>query len=84
MDERSDNQLLADVASDPTALETFYRRHVGRVLGFGARRLTRPEDVADFTADVFVQVLLSARSFDNSRGDAVPWLYGVAGNVARA
>lgn len=50
MDERSDSQLLADVAVDPIALETVYRRHVGRVPGFGARRLTRPEDVADFRA----------------------------------
>jgi hypothetical protein len=59
-DERSDEQLLAAIAAGPGALPEFYRRNVGRVIAAGARRFDRPEDVADFTADVFLAVLESA------------------------
>jgi RNA polymerase sigma factor (sigma-70 family) len=80
--ERSDEQLLAAVAAGPGALPEFYRRHVAKVVGMGARRFADPEDVADFVADVFVAVLASAAGFDPKRGRAVPWLYGLAANVA--
>ncbi|MBO3745914.1 hypothetical protein J5X84_07515 [Streptosporangiaceae bacterium NEAU-GS5] len=33
-------------------------------------------------ADVFLEVLRSAHGFDPRRGDAVAWLYGLAGHVA--
>ena len=46
------------------------------------RRFSTPEDVADFVANVFLEVLRSAGSYDPRRGDAVAWLYGLAGNVA--
>ena len=69
-DERTDEQLLAAMAAGSGALPEFYRRHVGRVIAAGARRFNRPEDVADFTADVFVAVLESAGTFDPRRGCA--------------
>ncbi|GIG03132.1 RNA polymerase sigma factor [Catellatospora citrea] len=82
MKERSDEELLAAVAAGPGALEEFYRRHVSKVTGMGVRRFGNAEDVADFVASVFLQVLKSAGSFDARRGKAVSWLFGVAGNVA--
>jgi RNA polymerase sigma-70 factor (ECF subfamily) len=78
----TDEQLLAAIAAGPGALPEFYRRHVAKVVGMGVRRFSRAEDVADFTADVFVEVMTSASSFDPARGRALPWLYGVAGHVA--
>jgi RNA polymerase sigma factor (sigma-70 family) len=78
----SDEQLLAAIAAGPGALPEFYRRHVAKVVGMGTRRFSCAEDVADFTADVFVEVLTSASTFDPRRGRAVPWLYGIAGHVA--
>ncbi|HKD96767.1 MAG TPA: sigma-70 family RNA polymerase sigma factor [Micromonosporaceae bacterium] len=78
----SDEQLLAAIAAGPGALPEFYRRHVAKVVGMGVRRFACPEDVADFTADVFVEVMTSASTFDPRRGRAVPWLYGVASHVA--
>jgi RNA polymerase sigma-70 factor (ECF subfamily) len=78
----SDEQLLAEIAAGPGGLPEFYRRHVGRVIGMGARRFGNPADVADFTAEVFLEVMTSAASFDPRRGRAVAWLYGVAANVA--
>jgi hypothetical protein len=48
----------------------------------GVRRFDNAEDVADFVATVFLEVLKSADRFDPRRGGAVAWLYGLAGNVA--
>jgi RNA polymerase sigma factor (sigma-70 family) len=84
MDERTDEELLAAVAAGPGALPEFYRRHVGKIVGMGVRRFDQREDVADFVADVFVAVLTSAGRFDPRRGRAVPWLCGVAANIASA
>jgi len=83
VDPRSDAELLVAIGHGPGALHEFYRRHVGRVMGFGSRRFRTPEDVADFTADVFVEVLAAAPRFDPERGEAVHWLFGIAANVAR-
>ena len=82
MHEHSDEELLVAIAAGPGFLPEFYRRHVAKVTGVGVRRFSRPEDVADFVANVFLEVLRSAGSYDPRRGDAVAWLYGLAGNVA--
>jgi len=80
----SDEELLAAIATGPGALTEFYRRHVARMTGMGIRRFDNPEDVADFVATVFLEVLGSAGGFDACRGQAVAWLYGVGSNVATA
>jgi RNA polymerase sigma-70 factor (ECF subfamily) len=80
--EHSDEELLTAIAAGPGFLPEFYRRHVAKVTGVGVRRFSTPEDVADFVANVFLEVLRSAGSYDPRRGDAVAWLYGLAGNVA--
>lgn len=81
-DERSDEELLVAIGAGPGALPEFYRRHVAKVTGMGVRRFDSPEDVADFVADVFMEVLRSAGRYDPRRGAAISWLYGLAGNVA--
>src|SRR5947209_19799236 len=43
----ADEELLRRLSSDPAAFELFYRRHVDRVIGFAARRVTDPADAAD-------------------------------------
>ena len=73
---------MAAIAAGPGFLPEFYRRHVAKVTGVGVRRFSRPEDVADFVANVFLEVMQSAGSYDPRRGNAVAWLYGLAGNVA--
>ena len=82
MHEHSDEERLAAIAAGPGFLPEFYRRHVAKVTGVGVRRFSTPEDVADFVANVFLEVLRSAGGYDPRRGDAVAWLYGLAGNVA--
>src|SRR5215831_20173555 len=84
MTQPSDEELLAAIGAGPGAFTEFYRRHVSRVTGMGVRRFGNPEDVADFVATVFLEVLRSADSFDPARGTAVAWLYGVGSNVATA
>src|SRR5262245_18212247 len=82
MEDASDEEVLAAIAAGPGAFPEFYRRNVARVTGMGVRRFDTPEDVADFVANVFLEVLSSADRFDPRRGTAITWLYGVAGNVA--
>ncbi len=84
MTEGSDEDLLAAIGADPAALRAFYLRHVAKVTGMGVRRFDQPEDVADFVANVFLEVLRSAGGFDPGRGHAVAWLYGLGSNVASA
>lgn len=78
----TDEDLLVAIADGPGAMAEFYRRHVARIIGFAARRLDNPDDVADFTATVFLEVLETAGGFDPRRGSAVGWLYGLAANLA--
>jgi RNA polymerase sigma factor (sigma-70 family) len=84
MTEDSDEDLLAAIGADPGPLPAFYLRHVAKVTGMGVRRFDQPEDVADFVANVFLEVLRSAGGFDPGRGHALAWLYGLGSNVAAA
>ena len=68
MTDGSDEDLLAAIGVDPGALPAFYLRHIAKVTGMGVRRFDQPEDVADFVANVFLEVLRSAGGFDPGRG----------------
>ena len=78
---RSDGELIARVEHDPGALEELYRRHVGRITLFAARRCREPQDVADLVAATFVRVIESGSSFDPARGDVVPWMLGITSHL---
>ena len=77
----TDQELLETLRGDPHAFELFYRRHVDRVIGFAARRLREPADVADVVAATFLAVLTSAASYDRRRGEPSAWLLGVCWRV---
>jgi RNA polymerase sigma-70 factor, ECF subfamily len=79
--EPSDENLLRRLSSDPAAFEVFYRRHVDRVIGFAARRVTDPADAADLVAATFVTVLTAARSYDPGRGEPGAWLLGITARL---
>jgi RNA polymerase sigma-70 factor (ECF subfamily) len=76
-----DEELLRRLSSDPAAFELFYRRHVDRVIGFAARRVTDPADAADLVAATFVTVLTAARSYDRQRGEPGAWLLGITARL---
>jgi RNA polymerase sigma factor (sigma-70 family) len=77
-----DDELLRRCRSDPHALEALYRRHVRRLTLYAATRCARTEDVADLVAATFVAALESVEAFDPARGEAFPWLVGIARNLA--
>lgn len=79
--ELADQLLLARSRSDPEAFAELYRRHVDRVVGFAAKRVASPGDVADVVAATFVTALESARSYDPRRGEPLPWLLGIAARL---
>jgi RNA polymerase sigma factor (sigma-70 family) len=77
----ADEDLLRRLGSDPAAFEIFYRRHVDRVIGFAARRVSDPADAADLVATTFVTVLTAARSYDPRRGEPGAWLLGITARL---
>jgi RNA polymerase sigma factor (sigma-70 family) len=79
--EPTDEDLLGRLSSDPAAFEVFYRRHVDRVVGFAARRVSQPADAADLVAATFVTVLTAARSYDPERGEPGAWLLGITARL---
>jgi RNA polymerase sigma factor (sigma-70 family) len=78
MDERSDSDLLAATRAEPEAFAVFYRRHVGPLLAYFARRTRDAEVAADLTAETFAAALGGAHRHRPERGPAVAWLYGIA------
>jgi RNA polymerase sigma-70 factor (ECF subfamily) len=74
----SDRELLDEVDRNPDAFAVFYRRHLSAVLGFALARANDRELAADLTAEVFAAALESRAAFDSTRGEARPWLCGIA------
>ena len=79
--EPTDKDLLSQLSTDPAAFETFYWRHLDRVIGFTARRVREPADVADVVAATFLTVLTAARSYDPGRGEPTAWLQGITARL---
>jgi len=78
MDERSDDDLLAATRAEPEAFGVFYRRHVGPLLAYFARRTRDPELAADLTAETFAAALDGAHRHRPEKGPGAAWLYGIA------
>jgi RNA polymerase sigma factor (sigma-70 family) len=80
--DRTDAELLQTAESEAGAFAELYRRHVATVHGWLRRRLDWA--ASDLAAETFAQAWLSRRSFrDEADGSALPWLFGIARNVAR-
>jgi len=79
----TDAQLIRRAREDPEAFGELYCRHAHAVDRF--LRLRVPAGVAaELTAETFAQAALSLRRFrDEKDGSALPWLYGIAGNLVR-
>jgi RNA polymerase sigma-70 factor (ECF subfamily) len=80
--DRTDAELIQAAESEAGAFAELYRRHVPTVHAWFHRRLEWA--ASDLTAEAFAQAWLSRRSFrDEADGSALPWLFGIARNVAR-
>ena len=78
MDARSDDELLAATRAEPEAFAVFYRRHVGPLLAYFARRTRDAEVAADLTAETFAAALDGSHRHRPDMGPAAAWLYGIA------
>lgn len=72
------------IATDPAALEGFYRQHIAAMQRFVARRTADPWTAADLTADIFVAAIDGAGSYRPELGSPAAWLHGIARNVINA
>ncbi len=67
--------------AEPRAFGTIFERHFDAIHGFMRRRLD--DQAADeATAQTFFVAFDKRARFDRRRGDARPWLFGIATNVA--
>ena len=81
--ESTDDELLARSLLRPETLGELYERHAAAVFRFLARRVG-PAAAEDLVGDVFVAALEArVRYRPHTSGSALPWLYGISGNVAR-
>ena len=80
--DRTDAELVRAAEADAGAFGELYRRHVATVQAWFRQRLEWA--ASDLTAETFAQAWLSRGSFrDQADGSALPWLFGIARNVAR-
>ena len=80
-DQRTDRELLVASRSETAAFEELYRRHVDATIRFATRRVNRPSDVVDLVAAVWLEVVASLDRYEPERGNALPWILGIAANL---
>jgi RNA polymerase sigma-70 factor (ECF subfamily) len=79
--EPTDESLLTRAGTDPQAFEVLYRRHFDKTVGFAVRRYSRPDEVHDLVAAIWLDVIKAAPRYDPRRGRALPWILGAAANL---
>ncbi|HEY5013595.1 MAG TPA: sigma-70 family RNA polymerase sigma factor [Acidimicrobiia bacterium] len=82
-DARSDADLLVLSRTRPEAFGEIYERHAAAVFRYLARRVGAGA-AEDLLGEVFVAAVSARLRFEpHASGSALPWLYGIAGNVVR-
>ncbi|WP_227996868.1 RNA polymerase sigma factor [Nocardia australiensis] len=75
-----DNELIARSLTDPDAFAGIFDRHFGPIHRYLARRAGM-DAADDLASDVFVVAFGRRTGFDLAYEQALPWLYGIAGNL---
>jgi RNA polymerase sigma factor (sigma-70 family) len=66
----------------PEAFEELFERHFDSVHGYLARRVGR--DLGrDLASETFTRAFAARQRYDPARGEARPWLFGIANNLLR-
>jgi RNA polymerase sigma factor (sigma-70 family) len=78
MDERGDDELLADARDKPAAFARFYRRHAEPVLRYLLYRTGSVEAAAELTAETFAAAFEASGRFRPGGPPARAWLFGIA------
>jgi RNA polymerase sigma factor (sigma-70 family) len=79
---RSDAEVIAISLDQPASFSEIYDRHGPAVLRFLVRRVG-PETAEQLIGDTFRVAFERRETFDQTRDDACPWLYGIATNLLR-
>jgi RNA polymerase sigma-70 factor (ECF subfamily) len=78
--EPDDASLIAQSRDDPERFAGLFDRHAGEVHRYLARRVG-PDNADDLVAETFLIAFSQRDRYDPSRGNARPWLYGIATNL---
>jgi RNA polymerase sigma factor (sigma-70 family) len=79
----SDAAAITASLEDPHAFVQIFERHFDAISRYLRRRLDRAT-ADDLAADVFTTAFARRSSYDRSRPDARPWLYGITANLVRS
>jgi RNA polymerase sigma-70 factor (ECF subfamily) len=78
----SDGLTIHRSLDDPHAFAAIFERHFDALYGY-ARRRVGPDLAEEVATETFVRAFDRRRTFDVDRGDARPWLHGIAANLLR-
>lgn len=76
----SDAAVVRLSLSDSERFAELFHRHAPRIQRYVARRLG-PDAVDDIVAETFLLAFRQRATYDQTREDALPWLYGIATNL---
>jgi RNA polymerase sigma factor (sigma-70 family) len=79
---RTDGEAIAASLTEPRAFGLVFERHFGAIHRYLRRRLD-DRGAEEAAAQTFFVAFDERGRFDGERGDARPWLFGIATNVAR-
>lgn len=82
MDALSDSIVIAESLDIPDRFGIIFDRHYQEIFRYAGRRIPR-EPAKDVTSEVFQTAFTQRSSYDLTRTDARPWLYGIAVNTMR-
>jgi RNA polymerase sigma factor (sigma-70 family) len=77
-----DTELIAASLVEPARFAELFDRHFPAIHRY-LRRRVGAELADDLAAETFTQAFARRRHYQAGQSDAVPWLYGIAGNLLR-
>ncbi|MEV4113817.1 RNA polymerase sigma factor [Nonomuraea sp. NPDC049695] len=80
MTQATDAALIERSLTQPDCFAALFDRHYAAIHGYAERRLSRPL-ADDIAAETFLIAFDRRATYDRSRPDARPWLYGIASNL---
>lgn len=78
----TDAEAIARSLRQPAAFEDVFARHFAAIFRY-LRRRVGPQLAEDLAAETFTRAFAARRTYDRTRPDARPWLFGIATNVLR-
>ncbi|HEY1011237.1 MAG TPA: sigma-70 family RNA polymerase sigma factor [Herpetosiphonaceae bacterium] len=78
-----DDSLIQRIArGDEQALSLLYDRYAANIMGLALKMTQQREIAEELVQETFVRVWQRAKTFDQTRGNVAPWLFGIARNLS--